>query len=84
MDAKPESKGCTIEMVRAAKPAAQKAFAAVGNLVGIGITRMGAGYGLKVNLESAPDGETSLPAEIAGVPVRVEIVGLPTKRTAGR
>lgn len=82
MDAKPEPKGCTLEKVRAAKPAAQKAFAAMGNVVGIGITRMGAGYGLKVNLESAPD--AGVPAEIAGVPVRVEIVGLPTKRAAGR
>ncbi len=65
----------TLESVRAAKPAAQKVFAALADVAGVGITRIGDGYGVKVNLRAAPAAGVVLPAEVEGVPVRVEVVG---------
>jgi hypothetical protein len=41
---------------------------------GVGITRIGAGYGLKVNLsESVRAG--SVPEQVDGVPITTEVVG---------
>ena len=65
----------TLESARAAKPAVQEVFAGLGEVVGVGITRIGDGYGVKVNLRSAPAAGVELPAEVEGVPVRVEVVG---------
>ena len=70
----------TLELARAAKPAAQRIFSALGEVVGVGITRVGDGYGVKVNLRLAPAAEVELPAEVEGVPVRVEVVGKTRKR----
>lgn len=71
----------TLEEARAAKPEAQSVFGRLAKLAGVGITRIGEGYGLKVNLESAADGV--LPKEVAGVPVQVEVVGRLRKRAVG-
>lgn len=65
----------TLESARAAKPAAHKVFAALADVVGVGVTRVGTGYGVKVNLRVAPAEGVVLPADIKGVPVRVEVVG---------
>lgn len=65
----------TLQQVRAAKAAAQKTFSPLAKVVGIGITRIGGAYGLKVNLEQEPASKAALPVEIEGVPVRVEVVG---------
>lgn len=70
----------TLESARAAKPAAQKVFAALADVVGVGITRIGDGYGVKVNLRAAPATGVELPTEVDGVPVRVEVVGTIRKR----
>jgi hypothetical protein len=76
MSAKEQPKpGSTIEAVRDAKARAHETFAKLGKVVGVGITRMGSGFGLKVNLQRAPKIGTPLPAEIDGVPVSVEVVG---------
>lgn len=64
----------TIDEARAAKAAAEKAFAHLG-VAGVGVTRIGDGYGVKVNLREAPHAATTLPDEIDGVPVRVDVVG---------
>jgi hypothetical protein len=65
----------SLEAARAAKPKALKLFAALASQVSVGITRIGAGYGLKVNLhEQLPTGQTP-PTQVDGVPVRLEIVG---------
>lgn len=71
---------CTIDAVRAAKPEALGAFESLAQVTGIGITRVGNGYGLKVNLEREPNAGTILPSTIRGVPVRIEVVGKPIKR----
>ncbi len=71
----PSKDGCTLNRVRSVKADAHGTFSRLASVVGIGITRVGAGYGLKINLHAAPDGTVTLPADIQGVPVRVEIVG---------
>lgn len=73
---KPEDS--TLDEARAAKA---KAAAVLGDfpVVGLGITRCGTGYGVKVNLSEAVAGRP-LPEEIDGVPIKAEVVGKITKR----
>ena len=77
-------KACTLPQARAAKHKAMEMFRRTATVVGIGITRVEDGYGLKVNLERPP--ESPLPTDVDGVPLRVEIVGSIRKRevTEGR
>ena len=70
----------TLEQARAAKPAALAAFERLADVLGIGITRIGDDYALKINLREAPSSTADLPSQIDGVPVRVEIVGTIRKR----
>lgn len=69
-----------LEAARAAKPAVLSTFGALATVAGIGITRIGGRYGLKVNLQSAPPAHVRLPSEVDGVPIRVEVVGPIHKR----
>ena len=64
----------TIDNARAAKTQAKKALSRVPELVGVGLTRLGDGYAVKVNLQKAVVGKT-LPTEIGGVPLVFEVVG---------
>ena len=67
--------GADLEQARAAKERAKVLFAKKASVVGIGINRVGGGFGVKVNLsEPAPPG-ADLPETIDGVPVRVEVIG---------
>lgn len=77
-------KPCTpsIEHARAAKPEAESVFSRMVRVAGIGITRIGKGYGLKINVADEVDANLDLPKQIAGVPVRVEVVGPIAKRAA--
>jgi hypothetical protein len=70
----------TIEEARAAKARVMEVFAALAPVVGVGITRIGGGYGVKVNLRETPAPDTALPEAVDGVPVRVEVVGTIHKR----
>jgi hypothetical protein len=70
----------TLEQARAAKPLAYEEFRRKATVVGVGITRIDGGYGVKVNLEALPALSTELPESIEGVPVRVEVVGKIQKR----
>ena len=72
-----EPRAYTLDEVRAAKPRALEVFESLATVVGVGITRIGTGYGLKVNLRVAPSADTPLPTEVDGVPVRLEVVGQP-------
>jgi hypothetical protein len=65
----------TLEKARAAKELALQRFRAIGKVVGVGITRVGGEYAIKVNLSEPVGPETELPAEIDGVRVRVEVTG---------
>lgn len=73
-------KGVSLEEARAAKIHVGNAVRRVGKVVGVGLESMDDGYGLKVNLAAPPAGDTSLPTQIHGVPVRFEVVGKITKR----
>lgn len=72
-------KAATIEAARAAKGKAATEFRSLGEIVGVGLVSIGDGYGIKVNLASAPKGLSSAPTQMNGVPVRFEIVGAITK-----
>lgn len=74
------ARSCTLEEARAAKRKAVAQLAGVAELNGIGITRIGKGYGLKINLTRAV--ARVLPEEVDGVPVRVEVVGTIRARRA--
>ncbi len=65
----------SLDQARAAKAAAKRLLAGDINVVGIGITRIGEGYGVKINLTSEAAPGAAPPAEVEGVPVEVEVVG---------
>jgi len=50
-------------------------------VVGVGITKMGEDYALKVNLRAPLQAGVSVPERIGDVPVCVEVVGRITKRS---
>jgi hypothetical protein len=64
--------GASLAQARAARDAAKEALAGRREVSGIGVARVDDGYAVKVNLTEPADG---VPAEILGVPVRVEVVG---------
>ena len=68
----------TLDEARAAKAEAESVFSALASVVGVGITRVGEGYGLKINL--LEESKMTLPEEVAGVPIQVEVVGPIVKR----
>lgn len=70
----------TLDEARAAKDEAVRVFQRLGDVVGVGVVRFDGGYGLKVNLREAPPSGVGLPERVAGVPVRVEVVGTIGKR----
>ena len=70
----------SLEQARAAKESAKALLAALPGVVGVGITKVGADYALKVNLREPLPAGVSAPERIGDVPVCVEIVGRITKR----
>ena len=70
----------TLEQARAAKESAKALLAALPGVVGVGITKIGGDYALKVNLRAPLPRGVSAPERISGVPVCVEVVGRITKR----
>jgi hypothetical protein len=65
----------TLDEARAAKRTALRLLDAVDNVVGVGITRSGGEYAVKINLSGPVGPGVELPTDIDGVPVRVEITG---------
>lgn len=63
----------SLDDVRAAKKTLAARLRRVPEVNGIGITRVAGVYCLKVNLERETD--VVIPREVAGVPVRTEVVG---------
>ncbi len=66
---------------RSAKQRVLSLLSAMPAVVGVGITRVDAGYGVKVNLSQPPGASDAIPKEIDGVPVKVEVVGQIRKRS---
>lgn len=69
----------TLEEARAAKAKVRDKLTALGvaDIVGIGVTRIGDGYAVKVNLASKPPASTQIPSSINGVPLQIEVTGRP-------
>jgi hypothetical protein len=65
----------SIEKARNAKQEAAALFSRFATVVGIGITKVDDGYGIKVNLQEAPPPGIVLPQSVLGVPVKIEVVG---------
>ena len=70
----------TLEQARAAKESAKALLATLPGLVGVGITKIGEEYALKVNLRASLPAGVSAPERIGDVQVCVEVVGRITKR----
>ena len=70
----------SLEQARAAKESAKAVLAALPGVVGVGITKVGEDYALKVNLREPLPAGVSAPERIGDVQVRVEVVGRITKR----
>lgn len=70
----------SLEQAQAAKKAALRRFKTLGSVTGVGITRVGGEYAVKINLREPIEPGVKLPAEIDGVPLRVEITGTITAR----
>ena len=70
----------TLDQARSAKQRALSTFSQLAEVVGVGITRHGDGYAVKVNLRNPPAPGVDLPKNIDGVPVQVEVVGSIVKR----
>jgi hypothetical protein len=70
----------TLEQARSAKESARTLLAALPGVVGIGITKIGDDYALKVNLDAELPKGVSAPDRIGDVRICVEVVGRITKR----
>jgi hypothetical protein len=70
----------TLQRARAAKATAKSELARVPQVAGIGLTKVGDDYALKVNLREALPRGVQVPKRIDGVPVCVEVVGPIRKR----
>jgi hypothetical protein len=64
----------SLERARAAKKAALQRFRKLASLTGVGITRVDGEYAVKLNLRE-PEPGMKFPANINGVPLRVEVTG---------
>ena len=70
----------SLEQARAAKESAKALLAALPGVVGVGITKVGNDYALKLNLRGPLPAGVSAPERIGDVAVCVEVVGTITKR----
>ena len=71
----------TLEQARAAKQRVGELLGSARTyVVGLGLTRVGAGYGVKVNLRAAVPPNIPLPSNIDNVPLVFEVVGTIAKR----
>lgn len=64
----------TLDDARRAKAAISVAIGDGAQVMGVGVTKVGDSYAVKVNLQRHP-AKASLPTECEGVPVVYEIVG---------
>ena len=70
----------TLAQARAAKESAKEELAALPGVSGIGISKIGDDYVLKVNLREPLPAGISAPQQIGDVVVQLEVVGRTVKR----
>ena len=66
----------SLEQAQAAKRTALQRFKKLGHVTGVGITRVHGEYAIKLNLSEPVGPGVTLPADIDGVPLRVEVGGM--------
>lgn len=66
----------SLDRAQAAKRTALKRFEKLGKVTGVGITRVGGEYAVKVNMREAIDPDVEVPTDIDGVPVRIAVTGV--------
>lgn len=64
-----------LDRARRAKAAGKRLFGTLESFAGIGLTRRDGHYAVKVNFTNPPRDRASIPREIDGVPVVVDVVG---------
>ena len=74
----------SLEQAHAAKREAVRRLGHLASLTGVGITRVGGQYAVKVNVSKPLDDDADVPADIEGVPVRVEVTGAIRPRHGAR
>ena len=72
----------TLQQARAAKAKVARLIGKHPDVNGIGIARIGKGYGVKLNLVKGEVAD-QVPGEIDGVPIQIETVGPISKRGQG-
>jgi hypothetical protein len=72
--------GVSIDRARAAKAHLLEKIVSLPQLGGIGLVRVGQGFGVKVNLSEPLESDKIIPQEFEGVPVLIDIVGRVTAR----
>ncbi len=65
----------TMQEALAVTALAKRIFSELAPVIGYGVTKIGQSYGVKINLREPPSPGVALPAEVNGVPVRVQVVG---------
>jgi hypothetical protein len=70
----------TLDRARAAKAAAQRTFERLGTVVGVGVTRVGDDYAVKINLSEPLEPGVACPTHVDGVPICIEVIGTIRKR----
>ena len=70
----------SLDKARAVKGRVLAVFEPLAEVAGVGITRIGDGYGVKVNLRKQPIAAVTLPESFEGVPIRIEVIGTVKKR----
>ena len=72
----------TLERAQAAKKATIRRFKNVASVTGVGITRVAGEYAVKLNLSEPLDPEVRVPADVDGVPLRIEVIGTVRSRSS--
>ena len=63
----------SLDRAKAAKKEALRRFRKLASVTGIGVTRVGGQYAIKINVNGAV--RVAFPPDINGVPIRVEVTG---------
>ena len=66
----------TLEQARAAKKRLRGELTTSLEVIAIGIEKLPAGFGLKVNLRRKPRDDEQMPLSYDGVPIRYEVIGV--------
>lgn len=77
-----ENTARSLAEARDAKEKAKEIFRGLGSVNGIGLTRQGDRYAVRVSFEAEPQDWSRVPKDIGGVPVVVRVIGPLHKQTA--